>query len=106
MSFDPLACALSRSWCTSWKSRVAIAVETMNVGSPYSASSGSFRADLNDRRAHAGSHAYSVHAAPIPWSGKSIYVARTGIPISHRRGVDVAQLTEHPHPLPRVRRAR
>ena len=41
MSFEPAACARSRSWCTSWKSRVASAVETTVVGVIGSASTGS-----------------------------------------------------------------
>src|SRR5687767_11169679 len=84
MSFEPRVIARSRSWCTSWKSRVAIAVLITNVG--------------------VASTCHSGRESPI----------RTGPPARHRqllvdlrehdldRQPDVGlavQLTEHPHTL-------
>ena len=44
---DPAACARSRSWWTSWKSRVAIAVDTTSVGVIGSSHAGSSFADAS-----------------------------------------------------------
>ena len=86
---DPFACALSRSWCTSWKSRVASAVETMNVGSPYSDKSGSLAPTSMTGALMPAPRRTASTPARHHWPG-SRYSCANGHSDLHRRGVDVA----------------
>ena len=69
MSFAPPATARSLSWCTSWKSRVASAEATTNVGVTSMTSGGRVTAD-------SGRQAGSVRSSSILTNS-----ARTGRPI-------------------------
>ena len=94
MSLEPFSCARSRSWCTSWKSRVASAVLTTNVGVTGSSHAGSWAPARACVVMRAATRAGSARRRPATIS------TRTGAPISTAVvGVSVEQLTDHPHAL-------
>ena len=110
MSLDPRCCARSRSWCTSWKSRVARAVETTKVGVRFdreggrarSADSGARSAGFWPARRDLGLARRGPRRSSTNRRGSARQRGNRGTHTHghadlHVGGIDVAQFAEHPY---------